>query len=461
VNKLSLKLCRDWLGKYHGDSKIALRPRNVEQVSKILSYCNEKRLAVVPQGGNTGLVGGSVPIHDEIVLNLSSMNSIHGFDPLSGVITCDSGCILEDLEIYLEALGHTVPLDLGAKGSCQIGGNLSSNAGGLRFMRYGSLHGNVLGIEVVLADGRIVDLMNKLRKDNTGYDMKHMFIGSEGTLGIITKVAFLCPALSSSVNLGYFSCGSFEKATEVLKLAKVKLGEILSAFEFLDEESINLACAKLENVRNPLPNTSTTPFALIIETRGSNDTHDKEKFDDFMESCISKELLDDGIVAQDMSQVNDVWRLREGVTEALRIRGATYKYDVSIPISQMYDLVPETRVRLESAFPGNISGDPDEKILVVGYGHMGDGNLHLNISAPDFSEDIAQVLEPWVYEKVASMEGSISAEHGIGFMKAKALSTTKDKFALALMRQLKCTLDPNGILNPYKVLSEYYAKNYS
>lgn len=426
----------------------------MQQVSKILSYCNEKRLAVVPQGGNTGLVGGSVAIHDEIVLSLSSMNSIHGFDALSGVVTCDSGCILENLENYLESLGHTVPLDLGAKGSCQIGGNLSSNAGGLRFMRYGSLHGSVLGIEVVLADGRIVNLMNRLRKDNTGYDMKHMFIGSEGTLGVITKVALLAPALSSSVNLGYFSCGSFQKATEVLKLAKVKLGEILSAFEFLDEESINLACDKLENVRNPLPNASKTPFALIVETRGSNNTHDREKFDDFMEACISQGLLDDGIVAQDTSQANDIWRLREGVTEALRVRGATYKYDVSIPIRQMYDLVPETRDRLESAFPGNATGDPDEKILVVGYGHMGDGNLHLNISAPGYSKDVAQVLEPWVYERVSSMEGSISAEHGIGFMKAEALSTTKDKTALELMQELKETLDPNRILNPYKIFSE-------
>ena len=321
-------------------------------------------------------------------------------------------------------------------------------------MRYGSLHGSVLGIEVVLADGRIVNLMNRLRKDNTGYDMKHMFIGSEGTLGVITKVALLAPALSSSVNLGYFSCGSFQKATEVLKLAKIKLGEILSAFEFLDEESITLACAKLENVHNPLANACKTPFALIVETRGSNNMHDREKFDGFLEECMSQGLVDDGVVAQDGSQANEIWRLREGVTEALRIRGATYKYDVSIPISQMYSLVPETRARLESAFLGNTSADPDEKILVVGYGHMGDGNLHLNISAPAYSEDIAKILEPWVYEKVASMEGSISAEHGIGFMKAKALSCTKEKVPMGLMRELKDTFDPNRILNPYKIFSE-------
>ncbi|OWM88827.1 hypothetical protein CDL15_Pgr020781 [Punica granatum] len=230
----------DWMHKYRGSSKLLLLPRTTEEVSSILKYCNSRCLAVVPQGGNTGLVGGSVPVFDEVIINVSSMNNVISFDKVSGILVCEAGCILENLISFLDNRGFIMPLDLGAKGSCQIGGNVSTNAGGLRLLRYGSLHGNVLGLEAVLANGEVLDMLGTLRKDNTGYDLKHLFIGSEGSLGIVTKVSILTPPKLSSVNVAFLACKDYFSCQKLLLEAKRKLGEILSAFEFLDEQSMAL-----------------------------------------------------------------------------------------------------------------------------------------------------------------------------------------------------------------------------
>jgi FAD/FMN-containing dehydrogenase len=224
----------DWMRKYRGHTKLVLKPQNKEEVSQILKYCNEKKLAVVPQGGNTGLVGGSVPVFDEIVINTSRMNKIRSFDEASGVLVVDAGVILEVADQYLAERDHLFPLDLGAKGSCHVGGNVATNAGGLRLLRYGSLHGNVLGLEAVLADGTIVDSLSSLRKNNTGYDLKQLFIGSEGTIGIVTGVAILCPPRPKAVNVAYFGLESYDQVRQAYKEAKGHLSEILSAFELMD-----------------------------------------------------------------------------------------------------------------------------------------------------------------------------------------------------------------------------------
>lgn len=236
----------DWIKKYRGASKLALRPRTTDEVSTILKYCNERRLAVCPQGGNTGLVGGSVPVHDEIVLSLSLMNRVIEvfpstmmifhvqFDRVSGVVVVEAGVVLEELDNYLAKEGFMIPLDLGAKGTCQIGGNISTNAGGIRLLRYGSLRGTVLGLEAVLANGTVLDSLTSLRKDNTGYDLKQLFIGGEGTLGVVTKISLLCPPKPNHVNVALLTVSSFEDAMELLRCAKSALGEVLSAFEFLD-----------------------------------------------------------------------------------------------------------------------------------------------------------------------------------------------------------------------------------
>lgn len=483
------------MGKYEGHSQVALKPCTTEQVSQLLSHCHSRHLPVVPQGGNTGLVGGSVPLFDEIIINTSAMNKIIDFDPISGVLTCQAGCILEALDSYLAPLRHTVPIDLGAKGSCHIGGNVATNAGGLRLLRYGSLHGSVLGLEAVLADGAVLDTLSTLRKDNTGYDLKQLFIGSEGTLGIVTQVALLCPPRPQAVNVAYLACPSFAAATATLGIAKQQLGEILSAFEFLDRESLEITLKYLPGARDPLPG-SNAPFFLVVETSGSDTVHDASKMEQFLDAAMTSGVIEDGAIAQDSAQAASMWKLREGITEALRHRGAIYKYDVSIPVPQMYNLVEDMRKRLDKKFPGGkISSTKDVEvgnttinstestanpasvpldaknstpaksrkennedkisesgIKVVGYGHLGDGNLHLNISVPQYNESVREEIEPWVYEWTSKVKGSVSAEHGLGAMKAEMIGYSKSEKAIDTMRVIKNALDPQGIMNPYKVL---------
>ncbi|KAL8240529.1 hypothetical protein R6Q59_013884 [Mikania micrantha] len=429
----------DWMHKYKGSSKLMIQPENTTELSQILEYCNSRCLAVVPQGGNTGLVGGSVPVFDEIIVNTRRMNSIISFDKVSGVLVCEAGCILENLISFLDKEGFIMPLDLGAKGSCQIGGNISTNAGGLRLVRYGSLHGTVLGLEVVLANGSVIDMLGTLRKDNTGYDLKHLFIGSEGSLGIITKVSILTPPKLSSVNIAFLACQDYISCQKLLFQAKRRLGEILSAFEFLDAQAMNLALHHLDSVRNPLP-SSIYNFYVLIETTGSNESNDKEKLEAFLLHAMESGLVSDGALAQDFSQASSFWHIREGIPEALMKAGAVYKYDLSLPVEKMYDLVEEMRIRLGGA------------ANVVGYGHLGDGNLHLNVSAPQYDDAILAQIEPFVYEWTSRHRGSISAEHGLGLMKAEKIYYSKSTETVQLMASIKKLLDPNGILNPYKVI---------
>lgn len=431
----------DWMGKYKGASQLLLLPKSTNEVSKVLAYCDSRRLAVVPQGGNTGLVGGSVPVHDEVIVNLGGMDKLISFDNVNGILTCEAGCVLENLSTFVENEGFIMPLDLGAKGSCQIGGNISTNAGGLRFIRYGSLHGNVLGLEVVLANGTVLDMLTTLRKDNTGYDLKHLFVGSEGSLGVVTKVSILTPAKLPSTNVAFLSCNDYMSCQKLLLAARRGLGEIISAFEFMDRQCIDLAMAHLEGVHNPLP-LSPYKFYVLIETTGSDESYDKAKLEAFLLRSMEDGLVADGVIAQDISQASNFWRIREGISEASVKVGAVYKYDLSIPVEKLYDIVEEMRSRL---------GDMAE---VLGYGHLGDGNLHLNILSSKYSDNILAQIEPFVYEWTAGHRGSISAEHGLGQMKAEKIHYSKSPEAVQLMASIKKLVDPNSILNPYKVLPQ-------
>ncbi|RLM85885.1 putative D-2-hydroxyglutarate dehydrogenase, mitochondrial [Panicum miliaceum] len=431
----------DWMGKYKGASQLLLLPKSTIEVSKILSYCNTRRLAVVPQGGNTGLVGGSVPVYDEVIVSLAGMDKIISFDKVNGILTCEAGCVLENLSTFVENEGFIMPLDLGAKGSCHIGGNISTNAGGLRFIRYGSLHGNVLGLEVVLADGTILDMLTTLRKDNTGYDLKHLFIGSEGSLGVVTKISVLTPAKLPSTNVAFLSCNDYTSCQKLLLAARRNLGEILSAFEFMDHHCIDLAMRHLEGVQNPLP-ASQYKFYVLIETTGSDEAYDKTKLESFLLRSMEDGLVADGVIAQDISQASNFWRIREGISEASVKVGAVYKYDLSIPVEKLYDIVEKMRCRL---------GDNAE---VLGYGHLGDGNLHLNILSSKYDDNTLAQIEPFVYEWTSAQRGSISAEHGLGLMKAEKIHYSKSPEAVQLMASIKKLMDPNLILNPYKVLPQ-------
>jgi (R)-2-hydroxyglutarate---pyruvate transhydrogenase len=439
---------RDWMKKYRGHTKLVLRPKSTEEVSKVLKYCNENKLAVVPQGGNSGLVGGSVPVFDEIVISLSRMNKIRSFDDISGILVVDGGVIMEVADNFLAEHNHLYPLDLGAKGSAQIGGNVATNAGGLRLLRYGSLHGNVLGIEAVLPDGTIMEDLSTLRKNNTGYDIKQLFIGGEGTIGIITGVSIQCAQRSKAVNVAYFGLPSFEHVQRAYKEAKVQLGEILSAFELMDARSQGFVHEVTGNKR---PLEGDHPFYCLIETSGSNTDHDSQKLEQFLEHVMAEEIVSDGVLAQDETQVRQLWGWREGITEAIGHFGGTYKYDLSIPIKDLYSLVEETRERLQSK---GLVGDDDSfpAIAVVGYGHMGDSNLHLNVPVRKYTKEVEDAIEPWVYEWIQKRRGSISAEHGLGIAKKKYIGYQRSDTMLKLMKQIKDLYDPNGIMNPYKYI---------
>ena len=446
----------DWMRKYRGHTRLVLKPKTTNEVSKILKYCNDNMLAVVPQGGNSGLVGGSVPVFDEIVISTSRMNQIRSFDSVSGILVADGGCILEVVDNHLKEHNHIFPLDLGAKGSCQLGGNVATNAGGLRLLRYGSLHGNVLGLEAVLPDGTVVDDLSKLRKNNTGYDLKQLFIGAEGTIGIITAVSVICPQRSAAVNVAYFGLPSFSHVQRAFREAKLHLSEILSAFELMDAESQSFVASVTGNKR---PLEGSHPFYVLIETSGSNAEHDNAKLESFLSHVMESEIVSDGVLAQDESQVKSLWGWREGITEAMAHYGGTYKYDVSIPLPELYQLVEDTRSRfvekglISEQDRADAASQSDKPALgVVGYGHMGDSNLHLNVPVKSYTAEVESALEPWVYEWIQKRNGSISAEHGLGLAKKEFVGYSRSENMVRLMRQIKELYDPRGIMNPYKYI---------
>ncbi|KAI0724439.1 FAD-binding domain-containing protein [Cerioporus squamosus] len=434
----------DWMNKYHGKSTTVLKPRTTQEVSEIVSWCNQRKIGIVPQGGNTGLVGGGVPIRDELILSLSNMTKVRSFDDVSGILVADAGCILQSLTDYLAPHNHIVPLDLGAKGSCHIGGNVSTNAGGLRLLRYGSLHGSVLGLEVVLPDGTVLDQLTSLRKDNTALHW------CEGTLGIVTGVSILAAPAPQASNNVMLVLPKFENVQPLYKEVKRQLSEILSAFEYMDRTVYDLAVKHGQGrALNPQDIDGAECFVLV-ETSGGNREHDEQKLNTLLESLMDTEkpLINTGVIATSPAQFSALWAIREGLTEAVSKEGKAYKYDISVPLNKFQEVVDKTREHLRSK---DLLHENAVK-YVVGYGHVGDGNLHLNVVAAAYTPEIEAALEPFVYELVASYKGSISAEHGIGVMKTHALQYSKNPTSIEWMKRIKALFDPNGIMNPGKVL---------
>ncbi|XP_037077390.1 D-2-hydroxyglutarate dehydrogenase, mitochondrial-like [Pollicipes pollicipes] len=432
----------DWLRSLRGSSPCVVFPTTTEEVSAVLRYCHERRLAVCPQGANTSLVGGSIPVFDEIIVSTSRMSDVIEVDGDGGTLTCGAGCSLTQLEKAAESKHLYFPVDLNIR-EAQLGGIVAADMAGPRTARYGNLHGNVLGLEVVLPDGTILNSMSTMRKDNTGFDLKQVFVGSEGSLGIITKVAMACPPMPKHINVAMVYTDSFDKVLQVMRMTKEHLGELVSACEFMDNEAVMTVKKKYLSVWG----VPSKPYYVLIETAGQCDTHDEEKLRRLFNALKDKQLIMDGQIGplnyDDPTFVERLWNINGRILAALSRAGNVYHYDVSLPHSKQYPLVEKLRTELG-----------DDIRAVASFGHLLDGNLHLALLSSAFSPRAADTLDRLITEYVTAAGGAVSAELGCGFKSRNLGASCKDKAEMKLMRQMKAMLDPHGIMNPYKVFPD-------
>ncbi|NPD04080.1 FAD-binding oxidoreductase [Nocardioides sp. zg-1308] len=447
----------DWTGVHAGAALAVVRPGSTDEVAAVVAACHEAGAPVVPQGGNTGLVAGGVPdaSGSQVVLSLGRMRTVRDVDPVAGTITVDAGVVLADVQAAAERAGRLFPMSLGSEGSCTIGGNLATNAGGTAVLRYGMTRELVLGLEVVLPDGQVWDGLRGLRKDNTGYDLTQLFVGSEGTLGVITgAVLRLFPATPRHAT-AWVAVPGVTAAVALLGLAQERAGAHLSTFEIANRQALELVLAHLPGASDPL--TEPSDWYVLVELAG---TATDDGLDDSLEAilgdAVEADLATDAAVASSPVRRSALWALREGISEAQKVEGATLKQDVTLPIARLAEWVAEIGPRVAGVLPG---------VRPVTYGHVGDGNLHYNLSAPasspastkgrDGDADLraaAADLSTAIYDSVAVANGSISAEHGLGRTKAAAAASYKSEVEVDLMRAVKRALDPDGLMNPGALL---------
>jgi FAD/FMN-containing dehydrogenase len=430
---------------YQGHSQLVLRPGTTAEVAAICKLANETRTALVPQGGNTGLVGGQTPHHGEVVVSLRRMDRVRDLDTNSNTMTCEAGMVLLNAQQKAGDADRLFPLSLGAEGSCTIGGNLSTNAGGTTALAYGVARDLVLGLEVVLADGRILNTLTKLKKDNTGYNLHNLFIGAEGTLGIITAAVLKLFPKPRSVETAFIGLKSPQDALALLGIARAEASGAVTSFELIQEIAVDFCVRHGDGIRDPL--TSRHPWYVLMEL-----TSQAPSLSETMETILSRGmeegLVDDAVIATSLEHRRAFWLLREFVSPSQKPEGGSIKHDVSVPVASVPEFLEKASAAVVKFMPGS---------RVVAFGHLGDGNIHFNVSQP-IGADKEAFLNSWhavndvVHGIVADFSGSISAEHGIGVMKRDELPHVKDPVAMQLMRQLKATLDPNGILNPGKVV---------
>ena len=423
----------DWRKQYGAPAECVVRPASTAEVAAAVRLCAEAGVAIVPQGGNTGLVGGSVPTgtRREIVLSLSRMNRVRRIDPLNDTITVEAGCVLAQVQRAAAEAGRLFPLSLAAEGSCQIGGNLSTNAGGVNVLRYGNARDQVLGLEAVLPDGRIWDGLRALRKDNTGYDLKQLFIGAEGTLGVITAAVLrLHPKPTASVAT-WIEVASPQKAVELLARLRGACGDRLTAFELLSRTCIDAVLAHRPGTRDPLPGATWNVLAQF------DDSGTQHALEELVQGALGEEA--GAVIAKSESEAAALWAIRECVPEA---QFANVKHDVSVAVSRIPELIERAGEALRALAP---------QAPIFCFGHVGDGNLHYNVGDKALLARRAEVNHA-VYEAVAALGGSISAEHGLGQLKREEITRHKDPLELELMRAVKKALDPRGLMNPGKVL---------
>jgi FAD/FMN-containing dehydrogenase len=434
---------------YRGATAAVLRPNSTGQVAELLAICNAENIAVVPSGGNTGYCGGATPSENgsQIVISLNRMRKIRSLDALNYTITAEAGCVLAELQTAAESADRYFPLSLGSEGSCQIGGNLSTNAGGTSVVKYGMVRSLVLGIEAVLPDGRILDGLRSLRKDNTGYDLRDLFIGSEGTLGIITAATLKLYPRPRTIVTAMIALSSMEAAIELLAHLRTASGDAIVTYELMPRIVWDFQFRHLRNVADPFD--AKHAFYVLIEVQSARDDPAlASAMEASLSAAIEDELAEDALLAQTEAQRQAFWRLREQVPDGERQAGASIKHDVSVAITDIPALVKEGSAAMLSIVPDG---------RVVAFGHLGDGNLHFNLGQPEGSDRAAfEALTPQVnravHDVVTKYRGSIAAEHGIGRLKRDELAHYKSAVELAVMRAIKKALDPNGIMNPGKVL---------
>ncbi|RTL55346.1 MAG: FAD-binding oxidoreductase [Bradyrhizobiaceae bacterium] len=432
-------------GLYQGHSPMVLRPGSTAEVSAICKLASETRTALVPQGGNTGLVGGQTPHHGEVVLSLRRLDKIREVDAHSNTMTCEAGVILANAHEEAAKIDRLFPLWLGSEGSCTIGGTLSTNAGGIAALAYGVARDLAVGVEVVLADGRILNALSKLKKDNTGYDLRDLFIGAEGTLGIITAATLKLFPKPQSIETAYIGLPSPEAALELLTLAQSAAASSLTSFELISKIAVEFSVKHGPSIRAPLANTY--PWYVLMEISSPRDDA-RDTLETILSAGMEKGFVEDAVIAASLDQRNAFWKLREVISPAQKPEGGSIKHDLSVPVAAVPQFLKEADAAVTKLIPG---------ARPVPFGHLGDGNIHYNISQP-VGADKAAFLARWhevnsvVHAIVAKYHGSISAEHGIGFLKHDDLPGVKDPVALQMMRSIKQTFDPLNILNPGKVL---------
>ena len=433
-------------GLYHGRTAMMLKPADTAEVAAILKLANETRTAIVPQGGNTGLVGGQIPFDGEIILSLTRLDKIREVDIESNTMTLEAGVVLQKAQDAAHAAGRLFPLSLGSEGSCTIGGNLSSNAGGTGALAYGIARELMVGVEVVLADGRVMNLLRKLKKDNTGYDLRHIFVGAEGTLGVITAAVVKLFPQPRAIETAFIGLPSPEAAVKLLNLAQSRIGGTVTGFELMIRDIISFALKHGHNVRDPL--STVHPWYVLMEVSSQQESGLRDNFEALLAEAIEQGLVSDATIAASLDQTKAFWHMRHTLTEVQKPEGGSIKHDVSVPVAAVPQFLAEASAAVVQLIPGS---------RPVPFGHVGDGNMHFNVSQP-VGADKDAFLARWkdvnaVVDKIVlKLGGSFSAEHGIGKLKRETLAKVKDPVALDLMRELKKTFDPNGILNPGKVL---------
>ena len=440
----------DWRKRDRGKALAVVRPSSTSQVAAVVSACAAAGTSIVAQGGNTGLVGGSTPDSSgtQVLLSLQRMNRVRGLDTANLTITVEAGCVLQSLQEVAQHQGLLFPLSLAAEGSCTIGGNLGTNAGGTQVVRYGNARELCLGLEVVTAQGEIWDGLTGLRKDNTGYDLRDLFIGSEGTLGIITAATMKLYPLPAATVTAWAAVPSLDAAVALLGLAHRKLGAGLTGFEVMGQFALALVAKHYGQLRVPFHQQS--PYCVLLENSDhQSEPHARDQFEQLLEAAMTEGWVTDAVVAENIAQGQQLWQVRESIPLAQAEEGLNIKHDISIPVSRIPDYCHETDALLRDAIPG---------VRLVNFGHLGDGNLHYNVQAPEgadmaaFLRDHEAQVNTIVYDAVSRYDGSISAEHGIGSLKRDKLEQHKSPVALNLMRAIKHAVDPQNLLNPGRVL---------